>query len=300
MNKDPRRVAARYGRGRLSGHWHVITDFGPPVPGSFDVNEGGAGVIHVHGNTIRWEPWLRGGRTFSVQDVKGVIIAPGIGHCVLCDTHDQTLAVFCMSYRNGELFVKYLKSHSVPFYRLTEVSPTGPIAPKRPQEPEEARHTDLPRYSSPFPEFTLELRRTLPILGLVGGGLVLGLMVFFVGFPVIALHGGPHEDLYLNIMVALSIFLIAGPWVLAAAKGELFPPRLSVEYGHIWLDRGFYPLREIRLEEIGGLRWDRSDECYILFDQNGKTLAKFSTRDPSGPQFMNFLTDHNIRIRAEK
>ena len=97
-------------------------------------------------------------------------------------------------------------------------------------------------------------------------------------------------------MVALVFVLLVGPWVWAAASGELFPPRLSVESGHIWLDKGLLPLREIRLEDIGGLRYDRSDECYILHDKQGKTLVKFSTRDACGSRFMNFLTDHGITL----
>ncbi len=46
----------------------------------------------------------------------------------------------------------------------------------------------------------------------------------------------------------------------------------------------------------GGLRYDRSDECYILYDKREKILAKFSTRDDFGTQFLNFLTDHEIRL----
>ena len=47
---------------------------------------------------------------------------------------------------------------------------------------------------------------------------------------------------------------------------------------------------------MGGLRYDRSDECYILYDQQGKTLAKFSTRDECGSRFLNFLTDRGITL----
>ena len=319
--KDPRRVAARYGRGKLSHHWHVISDFGPPVPGSFCVND----VLHVQGDTIRSEPRLRRGRTFLVQDVAGVIIAPGIGHCVLYNGQDETLAVFCMSGRNGELFVKYLKNHDIPFRRLTEVPPTGPLVLGEDREAEKPSalgealweavsgyaaeleagpaedgpvlHTDLGQYSAwDAQDFSLELRRTKPIGAWIGGGMVLTIAVFPIGFPIAALLGERAILPGLKIMLALVAVLIAGPWVWAAASGELFPPRLSVESGHIWLDKGFLPLREIRLDDMGGLRYDRSDECYILYDQQGKTLAKFSTRDECGSRFLNFLTDRGITL----
>ena len=319
--KDPRRVAARYGRGKLSHHWHVISDFGPPVPGSFCVND----VLHVQGDTIRSEPRLRRGRTFLAQDVAGVIIAPGIGHCVLYNGQDETLAVFCMSGRNGELFVKYLKNHDIPFRRLTEVPPTGPLVLGEDREAEKPSalgealweavseyaaeleagpaedgpvlHTDLGQYSAwAAQDFSLELRRTKPIGAWIGGGMVLTIAVFPIGFPIAALLGERAILPGLKIMLALVAVLIAGPWVWAAASGELFPPRLSVESGHIWLDKGFLPLREIRLDDMGGLRYDRSDESYILYDQQGKTLAKFSTRDECGSRFLNFLTDRGITL----
>ena len=93
------------------------------------------------------------------------------------------------------------------------------------------------------------------------------------------------------------LVLIAGPWVLALATGELFPGRLSVENGRIWLDKGLRPIREIPWEDLGGLRYDRAGECYILYDKQEKTLAKFSTRDAFGSRFLNLLTDHDIRIQ---
>lgn len=318
--KDPRRVAAKYGHGRLAGHWHISPPFGPEVPLSFDA-KCGTTVLHVRGETIQVEPNLRRGWTFPARDAAGVIQAPGVGHCVIYNARGEALAVFCLSQENGETLAKYLRSRGVPFRRLSEVPPKGPLLPAPPEEKpsplgeavreaageyeaepetreEEIRHTDFSRYvSREARDIHLQLRRTKPIGVWIAVGLALGMAVFFVGFPVIALGGGAWVDLKLRVMAVLSIGLIAGPWALAVAEGELFPPRLSVESGHIWLDKGLFPIREIPLEELGGLRYDRSDECYVLCDKQEKTLAKFSTRDSSGPQFLNFLTDHDIRIR---
>lgn len=325
--RDPRRIAAKYGRGRLSGHWHISPPFGPEVPFSFDAKVGST-VLRVQGDTVRVEPHLRRGWTFSVRDAAGVIQGPGIGHCVPYNAQGQALAVFCLSDHNGELFGQYLRKRGVPFYRLSEIPKTGPLpaeagdsakpakpAPakasplgeaaaeyaaepeEREREEEEIRHTDLSRIvPKDSGDFQLVLRRTIPFGALIGGGLLLGLIVFFAGFPIIALHNGPHVFLELKVLLAAVIVLIAGPWAFAAAKGELFPPSLSVENGRIWLDKGLFPPREIPPEDLGGLRYDRSDECYILFDKQGKTLAKFSTRDGSGSRFLNFLTDHGIRL----
>ena len=323
--RDPRRIAAKYGRGRLSGHWHISPPFGPQVPAVFDAKSGTT-VLHVQGDTIRVEPNLRRGWAFSARDVEGVIQAPGIGHCVPYNAQGQALAVFCLSRQNGEVLAQYLRNRGVPFRRLSEVPPKGPLVPAPPAEApkasplgevlwaavseyaaeleakesepeEEVRHTDFSQYiSREARDIHLQLRRSKPVGVWIAAGLALGMAVFFVGFPVIVLCGGPYEDMKLWVMVVLSCGLIAGPWVLAVAQGELFPPRLSVEYGHIWLDKGLFPIREIPLSDIGSLRYDRSDECYILCGKQEKPLLKFSTRDPGGSQFLNFLTDHNIRI----
>ena len=317
--KDPRRVAAGNGGGRSPNRCGPETGFGLLVPDSFAVNEGGGGaVLYVRGTVLRWEPRLAKGRTFSAGDVAGVIVGPACN--ALYDSEGETLARFRTSQKNGPLLARYLRDRGVPFYSLSEVPKTGPLPSGKSPEPaaptslgeavweavseyaaeleeKEAppiRHTDLSRHFSR--DYTLVLRRTIPFGALTGGGLGLGLIAFFAGFPIIAIHNGPYVFLELKLLLAAVIVLIAGPWVFAAVKGEVFPPRLSVENGHIWLDKDFFPLREIPLERLGRLGWQQSDECYILYDKNGRPLAKFSTRDEFGPQFLNFLTDHDIKI----
>lgn len=306
-SRDPRRIAARYGGGRAPNRCGPEAGFGLLVPDSFSVNEGGGGaVLDVRGTVLRWEPRLTRGRTFSVADVEGVVVGPACN--VLYDAKGEALAWFRTTQKNGPLLARYLRDRGIPFYGLSEVPKTGPLPtacnPPKPSTPpgereaaperEEIHHTDLSRHFSR--DFSLELRRTRPVGVWIAAGLGLGLAVFFVGFPVIALHGGPREDLYLTIMVALTMVLIAGPWVLAVIMGELFPARVSVENGRVWLDKGLFPIREIPPEDFGRLTWDQSDECYILFDKRDHILAKFSTRDTFGPQFLNFLTDHEIKI----
>ncbi len=309
--KDPRRIAAKGGGGRSPNRCGPETGFGLPVPDAFAVNEGGGGaVLYVRGAALRWEPRLAKGRTFSAGDVAGVLVGPACS--ALYDSKGETLARFRTSQKNGPLLARYLRDRGVPFYGLSEVPQTGPLpfgeAPPAPTplgeagavgeyaaEPEAKEapppgHTDLSR------DFTLVLRRTRPIGAWIGAGMVLAIAVFPIGFPIAARLGERSIIPSLKIMLALVLVLIAGPWAWAAVCGELFPSRLSVENGHIWLDKSLFPIREISLEEIGGLRYDRSDECYILYDKQEKTLAKFSTRDDFGPQFLNFLTDHNIRL----
>ncbi|WP_303437356.1 hypothetical protein [uncultured Oscillibacter sp.] len=146
------------------------------------------------------------------------------------------------------------------------------------------------------PRFTLQLRRTGPTGVWIALEMGLGLLLFLFGVPAVAVFGGSWTAGSLDILLAETIILIAGPWVLALVKGQLFPPVLTVEGDRMQITT-FGGFRELRLEDVGGFYFQRSGECYILYDKRGKTLAKFSTRDDFGPQFMDFLTDHNIIYR---
>lgn len=267
------------------------------VPASFRVNEGGGGrMIAVQGPVIRVEPPLRKGRTFFVRQAAGLTV-----HCprgrsfenILFDARGRTLCRFTAGEKNGQVFLQYLRGHGVPFYRPDgQPLEPAPTAPETGGEP--LRHTDLERVFGP--RFTLQLRRTDPIGVWIVLGLGLGLLLFLFGFPAVAILSGSRAAQSLDLLLAVIITLIAGPWVLALARGQLFPPVLTVE-GERMRITTFGGCRELRLEDLGGFCFQRSDECYILYDNKGKTVAKFSTRDDFGPQFMDFLTDHNIIYR---
>ena len=275
----------------------LYTPPGQTVPYAFQAQVM-EGVLHVQGETLRVEPSLRRGWTFSVQDAAGLTAHQRKGRSfenVLFDAQGKPLCRFSMTQAGAEVFVQYLRNHGVPFY-----SPDGrPLEPAVSEEEDgedgggkKIGGTDLEKAFGP--RFTLQLRRTEPIGVWIGCGIALGLLMFFPGFPLVAYftYGKPYEDLALNLLMVLTVVFNIGPWVLAAVRGQLFPQRLSVEGDRLWLN-GW---KELRLEEVEGLRWHAADECYLLMGKNGKTLAKFSTRDAFGPQFMNFLTDHNIRI----
>ena len=57
-------------------------------------------------------------------------------------------------------------------------------------------------------------------------------------------------------------------------------------------------LRDAVIAALGELYAYEVEEGAFLPRELMQTLAKFSTRDAFGPQFMNFLTDHNIRLIA--
>ena len=270
----------------------LYTPPGLTVPYEFQVaHELGGRMLNVRGETIRVERPLGRGRTFSVRDAAGLTVHQPRGRSfenVLFDAQRQPLCSFGMTEINADVFVQYLRNHGVPFFR-PDGQPLEPAAREF-----DKGGTDLGKAFGP--RFTLQLRRTDPIGVWIGCGIALGLLMFFPGFPLVAYftYGKPYEDLALNLLMVLTIVFNIGPWVLAAVRGQLFPRRLSVEGDRLWLN-GY---KEIRLEDVEGLRWHAADECYLLMGKNGKALAKFSTRDAFGPQFMNFLTDHNIRLIA--
>lgn len=281
----------------------LYTPPGQTVPHAFRA-QAKEGVLHIQGETVRVEPPLRRGWTFSVGDAAGLTVHQPRGRSfenVLFDAQGKALCRFVMTGRGAEVFVQYLRNHGVPFYR-PDGQPLEPAASKGDREGgedsedgEKIRGTDLEKAFGP--RFTLQLRRTEPIGVWIGCGMALGLLVFFPGFPAVAYftYGKPYEDFALNVLMVLTVVFNIGPWVLAAVRGQLFPPQLSVEGDRLWLN-GW---KELRLEEVEGLRWHAADECYILVGKNGKALAKFSTRDEFGPQFMNFLTNHDFRVTKQ-
>lgn len=274
----------------------ACTGAGLTVPAAFKVNEGGGRVIAVQGPVIRVEPPLRKGRTFFVHQAAGLTVHRPRGRSfenVLFDDQGETLCRFTVGEKNGEVFLQYLRSQGVPFYR-PDGQPLEPAATAPEEDGEPIRHTDMEKAFGP--RFTLQLRRTQPIWVWIALGQGLGLLLFLFGFPAAAILSGSRTARSLNILLAAIIILIAGPWVLALVRGQLFPPSLTVEGDRMRITT-LSGSRELRPEDVGGFCFQRSDECYILYDKAGKTLAKFSTRDDFGPQFLDFLTDHNIPCR---
>lgn len=277
-----RRTAARRAGGNLYNYWPANPMDGI-VPGSFHVSSG----IFVSGTSIQTQPTLRAGRSFSVREVAGVIVGPCDGSNVLYNARNEELARFGMSDINGLVFVRYLKDHGVPFYGLNG----EPFA------------TGVRMYSSGSTHqqrFTMELQRTYPIDVAIMLGMFLGLALCSVGLPIACCLGSQLVGPVMTAVLGLSMLSIVAPWIIGAWKGELlFPPMLSVEGETVWIDRGFHPLRELSLDEIAQLRYV-SGTCYELCDKRGRVLAKFSTQDDFGPEFMEFLKTHNIKPRFDK
>lgn len=265
----------------------MYTDRRLTVPGSFQVNEGGGGrVITVQGPIVRVEPPLGKSRTFSVREAARLIVRQPKGRSfenVLLGTQGRPLCRFTLSEKNGEVFLQYLMDQGVPFFR-----PDGrPLEIVRPSEPVSG------------PRFTLQLRRTAPVGMWLALGFGLTLVLFLVGIPVAVALGGSHIEQVLGILLVMILVSIVSPWICAAAVGQLFPPMLTLEGERMWITRNL-GRRELCLEEMDCIRFQRSDECYILYNNQGRAVAKFSTRDDFGPQLMDFLISRNIRLCSGK
>lgn len=256
----------------------TYTDIGLTVPDSFNVNEGG---ITVQGSSIQVGAPLGKSRTFSVREADRLILHRPKGRSfenVLLDAQGQTLCRFTRMQKNGEVFLQYLLNQGVPFFR-----PDGqPLKVVRPADP--------------GLRFTLQLRRTAPVWTWIGLGMGLALVLGCVGIPfTVMLSSGSHIERNLCVVLGMSLLSIIAPWVCTAASGQLFPPVLTLDGERMWISRGL-GRRELRLEDMDCCRFQRSDECYVLYDLQGRPVIKFSTRDDFGPQLMDFLTSHNIRL----
>lgn len=282
--EDPRRIVARRAGGTFYNYWPRSSG-GVTVPHSFHVSAGVGRVISVTGSSIRTQPPLRPGRSFFVQDVAGVIVGPRDGSNVLYDGRGEALAWFGMSEKNAAVLVQYLWGHGVPFYRLNG-------------EPLSLAGEDSG--GGPARRFVLELRRTRPVGMWIGLGLFLALALICVGFPVACTLDSRQVGRALTVVCVLACAFMGLPWVAAVGTGQLFPPQLVLDGEQMWLIRAFLPRRALHLEEIGGLRFERSDECYLLYDKKDRPLVKFCTRDDFGPAFLNFLRENGITLAGKQ
>ena len=258
----------------------MYTDMGLTVPDSFQVNEGG---IIVHGSAVHVESPLGKSRSFSIQEADRLILHRPKGRSfenVLLDAQGQTLCRFTRMQKNGEVFLQYLLNQGVPFFR-----PDGqPLEIVRPAEPVSG------------PRFTLQLRRTAPVGMWTGLGMGLALVLGLAGIPfTVMLSSGSHMERNLCVVLGLILISIIAPWVCAAGTGQLFPSLLTLEGEQMWISRGL-GRRALCLEDMDCCRFQHSDECCILYDKQGRPVLKFSTSDDFGPQLMNFLTSHHIRL----
>lgn len=290
----------------------------PPLPPSFQV--GGSGMlIHVSAMTIRVEYFFRKGRTFSVDEVKGVIVGPPNGSNVLYDRDFRTLAKFGASQPNGRLFVRYLEHWGVPFYDYRTTLPPAseetesPVSQETetesPAPEEEAAESPAPapeppvtpppsRPDSSLPNwFSLPLRLPAPISAvfIIGAGFLLGFTAF-AAIPVVIFRFAAPEQvdpLMTWVWGPVSLGLTVGPIVVLTLTGQLLPAELEVDQGRVYrLD--FLVLRKDLTEKIAAFRQDRSDGCWLLLDRRQKILARFSGDSPEGSMLLRYLSTHNI------
>ena len=89
------------------------------------------GKLEVEGEQLRTIPSLAKSKTFSVDEVAGVVLGGCTGSNVLYDSEYQVLAKFAWSMANSEVLFWYLQRHQVPFYNLPAHLQCNHIEPKQ-------------------------------------------------------------------------------------------------------------------------------------------------------------------------
>lgn len=89
------------------------------------------GKLEVEGEQLRTIPSLAKSKTFSVDEVAGVVLGGCTGSNVLYDSEYQVLAKFAWSMANSEVLFWYLQRHQVPFDNLPAHLQCNHIEPKQ-------------------------------------------------------------------------------------------------------------------------------------------------------------------------
>jgi len=131
--RDPRYLASRNAGGatyNLLPAWPL-----PPaeVPETFLVGK----TLRVDRETLTYLPGRKKERTFSVQQVAGVLLGPSNGENILYDEDRAMLAKFAWSRKNALVLGQYLLGHQIPFVDgdwapLPQPGETPPLPPLRP------------------------------------------------------------------------------------------------------------------------------------------------------------------------
>ena len=89
------------------------------------------GKLEVEREQLRTIPSLAKSKTFSVDEIAGVVLGGCTGSNVLYDSEYQVLAKFAWSMANSEVLFWYLQRHQVPFDNLPAHLQCNHIEPKQ-------------------------------------------------------------------------------------------------------------------------------------------------------------------------
>lgn len=272
---SPRRLALQRAGGLLYNFWPEGGPDWQPLPPSFQV-----GVIRVTGETVRVEPPLRKGRTFSVWDAAGMIVGPSNGSCVIYGFQEEVLARFGMANQNAALLVQYLQEHGVPFSDCDG-------------NPLEAPRTKAPAAAEDV-SFVVPMRSTALATGVLGlclaGSIVLALLVLALS----ASRGKPLTQ----AMIFFPLFGVAFPAIPLCAAGQLFPGLLAVEKGRLYR-QSIWTKKRRELTDLGYLRISGLDKSYVLYSRDEIILAAFSGKSPHADQLLEYLATRHITPPAK-
>lgn len=238
-HKDPRRLA-RVGGGGAT--FNMLPRWPLPLAAHIPETFTTGADLTVEGDTITVKG--RTPRTFSVEEVAGVVLGVSSGYNILYDQNNAMLAKFAWSRKNALLLGQYLLQHGVPFVDLN-----GNPVPTSVEEP------TVPD------RFTVREGKVCLILGCVCAVLFGILAVVCVLF---------WEDTgTLLLLVDIFLFFPLGVWPLLSYRNR----RLEADGEQFTYTTAFGRTTRFRLEDIANVAWGM-ESCKVT-DREGKVLARF-------------------------
>lgn len=242
---DPRRLARIGGGGATFNYppcWPLPS--AGHIPERFEVDKG---RLTVEGSSISFRARGKAPRSFSIDEVAGVVLGVSSGYNILYDGENRMLARFAWSRKNALLFGQYLIGRGIPFIDANGT----PI----PTVPETRERQAVSR------QFTVREGKFCLALG--WGGVVL----FGCGLAAVILfmEGVQRSVCGMGLLFFVGMFT----WILLC----YYRRRLEVDGEELTYTTSFGRTTRFRASEVGDIVW--SINGCKLKDREGKTLARF-------------------------
>lgn len=240
---DPRRLA-RIGGGGVTSNMPPCWPLPPAgrIPTQFEVDKG---RLRVEGSVLTYKTWGKPPRSFSINDVAGVVLGVSTGYNILYDRENRMLARFAWSRKNTLLFGQYLIRRGILFVDLNG-APVSTLTVEQPLVPQ---------------QFTVREGKLCLVLGWIGT-VLLGVAALIL---LLLLEGWERLG---YTLLALPLLALFGSLLLCYYNRRLEVDGELVTYTTL-LRRTF----RFRLSDVAEIKLG-VNSCKLK-DQEGRILARF-------------------------
>lgn len=242
--------------------------------------------IVVEGNTLRWVKPIRRERSFTRQDIAGVVLGPSGGSNVIFDQNYQVLAKFAGSMENADLLLRWLMEQNIPIHNAPDRWRVVPEVEPVFEEPPSSN--EMPAAQQ---RFTLWLNKSTR-RGFTGIGVCL--LLFGIVFSAVLVWWVQYDPMIpaeLAALVVLDLILLVLS-VVFLRMGKVC--RVEVDGERIRAYSRFGRPAEFSVWDVSDV--SRSIGWIVLYDREWKPLAKLDPGLEHLEMLERYLASYGVRM----